>query len=155
MQLSSGHFTRREQLAERTLCNKIVKHIQEYPTVGLTLKSVLAWPSEAEAPTQVCITAVPDVWCGIEDVYLDEFGVREAFRCQGDRVVFLVTKDLCEKPDGRGHMIAYGSVVQERVVNSTIKAKTHQLSDVVEATGLPRACIAWTTRSGRLLPHVS
>ena len=39
-----------------------------------------------------------------------------------------------KKQESHEHIIAYGSVVQERVVNSTSKAETYQLSDVVAAT---------------------
>ena len=66
-----------------------------------------------------------------------------------------------KKQESHEHIIAYGSVVQKRVVNSTSKAETYQLSDVVAATVFfqERASQthmdAWITRSGTVLPQVS
>ena len=39
-------------------------------------------------------------------------------------------------------MISFSSTVQQRVVNSTIKSETYQLSDVVQSAGLMRAAVA-------------
>ena len=43
---------------------------------------------------------------------------------------------------GQLHLISFGSTVQKRVVNSTIKAETYQLVDVVESADLLRAALA-------------
>ena len=40
------------------------------------------------------------------------------------------------------HLISFQSVIQPRVVNSTIKAETYQLSAVVESADVLRAAIA-------------
>ncbi len=61
-------------------------------------------------------------------------------------------------------MISFSSTVQQRVVNSTIKSETYQLSDVVESADLIRAAIAdvhgaldrkqWETTAAKLMKSV-
>ena len=61
-------------------------------------------------------------------------------------------------------MISFSSTVQQRVVNSTIKSETYQLSDVVESADLIRAAIAdvhgaldrkqWETTAAKFMKSV-
>ena len=44
--------------------------------------------------------------------------------------------------EARLHFVSFASSVQKRVVNSTIKAETYQLTDVVESADLIRAAMA-------------
>ena len=64
----------------------------------------------------------------------------------------------------RCHLISFSSTVQQRVVSSTIKSETYQLSDVVESADLIRAAIAdvhgaldrmqWETTAAKFMKSV-
>ena len=58
------------------LCNSTRKCSQEDPTVGLTIKSVLAWSSRAGPPMQMCLAAVSEAPHGNASAYSDRLGVR-------------------------------------------------------------------------------
>ena len=71
--LSSRNFVRRQQAAGRSPFSCGFRHylVQQDPTVGLTSKSVVAWPSE-EAPGRMCIAAVSDASHSNADVHQAE-----------------------------------------------------------------------------------
>ena len=48
---------RSSAVSDNLLCNVMMKYSQEDPTVGLTIKSVLAWSSQAGPPMQICVAA--------------------------------------------------------------------------------------------------
>jgi hypothetical protein len=124
------------------LANKVVKYIQEDPCAGITFKPGLQWPAvPGESPT-FCIAAVSDASHGNEFEYLDDWGVREPFRSQGGKLIFLASKGILDVNEAVVHLVSFSSTVQKRVVNSTIKAETYQLTDVVEAADLVRAALA-------------
>ena len=55
--------------------------------------------------------------------------------------MFIASTYILDKEEAQVHLISFASTVQKRVVNSTIKAETHQLTDVVEAADLMRAAL--------------
>ena len=122
--------------------NKVVKAIQEDPTVGLTYNPGLKWPTEPGETPQICIAAVSDASQGNEEVFLDEWQEVETFRSQGAKLIFLADSSAIETDQAQVHLVSFASSIQQRVVNSTIKAETFQLTDVVEAADLVRAAIA-------------
>ena len=69
-------------------------------------------------------------------------GVGEQFRSQGAKLIFLGNKEIATEDEGQVHLVSFSSAVQARVVNSTIKAETYQLSNVFESAHLIRAAIA-------------
>ena len=128
-------------VSDIVLANKIVKHVQEDPCAGITFGPGLRWPA-AEGDAPLCIAAVSDASHGNEQVYLDAWEVREPFRSQGGKLIFLTHSDIKHADIATVHLVSYSSTVQKRVVNSTIKAETYQLTDVVEAADLLRATLA-------------
>ena len=108
----------------------------EDPTVGITYKPGLEWPRGRGDPLRICVAAVSDASHGNEEEYLSDWDVREAFRSQGAKLVFIASTDILDKEEAQVHLISFASTVQKRVVNSTIKAETYQLTDVVEAADL-------------------
>ena len=90
----------------------------------------------------ICIAAVSDASHGNESVILQDWNVRETFRSQGAKLVFITDRHVIDRESTRLHLVSFGSTVQKRVVNSTIKAETYQLTDVVEAADLIRATLA-------------
>ena len=94
--LSFRIFVRRKQAAERSPLSGGFQHnsaqqvdethSSKDPTLGLTLKSVVASTME-EVPLRMCIAAVSDASHGDEDAHVDEFGASEAFRSQGGKVL--------------------------------------------------------------------
>jgi hypothetical protein len=122
--------------------NKVVKYVLEDPKIGLYYKPGLEWPTQPGQQMIICVAPVSDASHGNEEVYIDEWEVREAFRSQGAKMVFLASRDTIEQGEARVHVLSYNSIIQPRVVNSTIKAETYQLSTVVESADLIRAAIA-------------
>ena len=122
--------------------NKVVKHVLEDPKAGLTYRPGLEWPTQPGEQLRICVAAVSDASHGNEEVYIDEWEIREPFRSQGAKQVFLASTALIDQAEGQVHLLSFASTIQPRVVNSTIKAETYQLSLVVEAADLIRAAIA-------------
>ena len=57
-------------------------------------------------------------------------------------MIFLAEDRIAEADEAAVHLVSFSSKAQPRVVNSTLKAETYQLSDVVEAGDLIRAAFA-------------
>ena len=57
-------------------------------------------------------------------------------------MILLAPSHILDQEYSEVHALSFSSTVLKRVVNSTIKAETYQLSDVVEAGDLLRAAIA-------------
>ena len=89
----------------------------------------------------MCIGAVSDASHGNEEIYLDEWEIREPFRSQGAKLIFLASPELISDDSAHVHLISFSSTVLDRVVNSTIKAETYQLRNVQESADLIRAAI--------------
>ena len=115
------------------LANKIVRHVQEDPTTGLLFRPGLTWKEHRDAEVEICVVAVSDASHGSEHEFLDLWKVREPFRSQGGSLVFIADRRAETEDECRLHLVSFKSTVQKRVVNSTIKAETYQLSDTVEA----------------------
>ena len=79
---------------------------------------------------------------GNEEVWIDEWEVREPFRSQGAKMIFFADTQILQELEAHVHVISFASTIQPRVVNSAIKAETYQLSHVVEGADLLRAAIA-------------
>ena len=63
----------------------------------------------------------------------------ESFRSRGAKIILLTHTNAILEEEVRCHLISFSSTVQQRVVNSTIKSETYQLSDVVESADLIQA----------------
>eukprot|EP00972_Heterocapsa_arctica_P025316 3729685-Heterocapsa_arctica.AAC.1 len=122
--------------------NKIVKIVQEDPEAGLTYRPGLMCPSKPNEKPQIIVMAVSDASHGNEEEYLDDWDEREAFRSQGAKIAFIADASAVHNDEAQVHMISFSSTVIKRFVNSTIKAETYQLTDVVEAADLIRAALA-------------
>ena len=80
---------------------------------------------------------------GSEDEYLDDWDEREPFRSQGAKLIFLASKDILgDSQAGWVHLVSWSSTTLKRVVSSTMKAESYQLTEVVEAADLMRATLA-------------
>ena len=90
----------------------------------------------------MCIAPVSDASHGNESEYIDEWDVREPFRSQGAKLILLANDEIIEGHEARVHLISFSSTIQKRVVNSTIKAETYQLTDVIDAADVLRAALA-------------
>ena len=91
----------------------------------------------------MCIAAVSDASHGYEFEYLDDVGISlESFRSRGAKIILLTHTNAILEEEVRCHLISFSSTVQQRVVNSTIKSETYQLSDVAESSDLIRAALA-------------
>ena len=90
----------------------------------------------------MCIAAVSDASHGNGEVYLDDWHVRETFRSQGAKLIFLSSLEAVTAEQAHVHLLSFSSTVLKRVVNSTTKAETYQLTDVVEGADLLRAALA-------------
>ena len=110
--------------------------------MGLTYKTGVHWPSRAGETMELCIAAVSDASHGNEFDHFDDWELRESFRSQGATVILLTNTNAILEEEVRCHLISFSSTVQQRVVNSTIKSETYQLSDVVESADLIRAATA-------------
>lgn len=133
---------RKPLIRDIVLANQVVNVCLANPKAGLTYRPGLCWPSKPEHEVQLCIAAVSDASHGSEEVYLDDWEEREAFRSQGAKMLFLTTTDILTQTKAQVHLVSFSSTVQPRVVNSTIKAEGYQLSAVVECADLLRAAIA-------------
>ncbi len=120
----------------------VERYVKETKDVGLTYKTGVHWPSRAGEKLEMCIAAVSDASHGNEFEYLDDWELRESFRSQGAKVILITNTKAILEEEVRCHLISVSSTVQQRVVNSTIKSETYQLSDVVESADLIRAAIA-------------
>eukprot|EP00972_Heterocapsa_arctica_P096623 14254810-Heterocapsa_arctica.AAC.1 len=65
----------------------------------------------------------------------------EAFRTQGTKIVFIADASAVCNDEAQVHMVSFSSTVIKRVVHSTIKDETYQLTDVVEGADLIRAAL--------------
>ena len=122
--------------------NKVVDHCMEDPKVGITYRPGLRWPTEPGDEMELSVVPVSDASHGNEEIYLDEWECREAFRSQGAKLVFLGDKKIATSDEAFVHLLSFASVIQPRVVNSTIKAESYQLSNVLESAHIIRAAIA-------------
>ena len=91
---------------------------------------------------ELCVAAVGDASHGDEEIYLDEWECREAFRSQGAKLIFLAEQKIATADEALVNLLSFASVIQPRIVNSTIKAETYQLSNVLESAHIIRAAIA-------------
>ena len=134
---------RKPVVSDIILANQVVRFVQQDPTVGLTYRPGLRWPKSGER-VQICIAAVSDASHGNDEEYIDEWEEREAFRSQGAKLIFLADIDMTDdnKTKAMVHLVSFSSNVQKRVVNSTIKAETYQLAEVIESADLIRAAMA-------------
>ena len=83
--------TRKPNVADLVLANKVVKYVLEDPTVGITYKPGLEWPKGRGDPLRICVAAMSDASHGNEEGYLSDWDVREAFRSQGAKLVFIAS----------------------------------------------------------------
>jgi hypothetical protein len=152
-------------IEEVKLANKLVKIVLESLGQGLVFKPVIPWPSHPGEPVRMCLAAVSDASHGNESEYQDDWKVRENFRSQGGKLVFLADQGVRDGEKAHVHLISFGSTVIKRVVSSTIKAETYQLSDVVESADVLRVALAdahgaitnpdkWESESAAWMPLV-
>ena len=90
----------------------------------------------------ICIIACSDASFGGEDEWLDEWQEREAFRSQGAKLIFIADSSILDGDEAQVHCVSFASTIQKRVVSSTMKAESYNLTEVVEAADLIRAAIA-------------
>ena len=133
---------RKAVVSDLLLANKVVKYVQDDPDAGITFRAGLQWPEVVGEKPTFSIAAVSDASHGGEFEYLDDWKAHEAFRSQGAKLIFLADPGIATNERATVHLISFGSTVQKRVVNSTIKAETYQITDVVEAADLIRATVA-------------
>ena len=141
--------SRKASVQDMLMANTVVNYVQEDPKRGITFKAIDMWPARADDPHPV-IVAVSDASHGNEydwvpgppdndspDLYdEDEWQVREPFRSQGGKLICLAPERILCQECSEVHLVSFSSTVQKRVVNSTNKAETYQLTDVVEAGDL-------------------
>ena len=58
------------------------------------------------------------------------------------KLIFISDTSILSTDEVRVHLISFSSIIQKRVVSSTMKAESYQLTEVVEAADLIRAAIA-------------
>lgn len=133
-------------VSDLSYANRVVKHVQQDPKVGMTFRPGLLWPTHSSVAAgerpRICIAAVSDASHGGEDEWLDDWEEREPFRSQGAKLVFIASTDILDTDEGFVHLISFSSTIQKRVVSSTMKAESYQLAEVVEAADLLRAALA-------------
>ena len=142
--------------------NKVVQYAQSTADSGMTFRPGIRWPAPGDARTSsrhagehdaskssehvpepdFCIIACSDASHGGEDEYLDEWQEREAFRSQGAKLIFISDTSIPHGDKTQVHCVSFSSTIQKRVVSSTMKAESYQLTEVVEAADLIRAAIA-------------
>ena len=143
--------------------NKVVQYAQSTADSGMTFRPGIRWPAPGDARTfsrhadgehdaskssehvpepDLCIIACSDASHGGEDEYLDEWQEREPFRSQGAKLIFISDTSILHGDKTRVHCVSFSSTIQKRVVSSTMKAESYQLTEVVEAADLIRAAIA-------------
>ncbi len=155
----------KKPIVEDTLkCNKCARYVKETKDVGLTYKTGVHWPSRVGEKMELCIAAVSDASHGNEFEHPDDWELRESFRSQGAKVILLTNTNAIDEEDVRCRLISLSITVQQRVVNSTIKSETDQLSGVVESADLIRAAIAdlhgaldrkhWETTAAKFMKSV-
>ena len=57
-------------------------------------------------------------------------------------LLFIASVDILDKDEAHVHLVNFKSTIQKRVVSSTMKAESYQLTEVVEAADLLRATLA-------------
>ena len=103
--------SRKPIVSDIILANKVVKYVSETPKTGLTYKPCTFWPRVPGEANPMCMAAVSDASHGNEEVYLDEFATREAFRSQGAKLVFLADAGVAVNDAADVHLISFGSTV--------------------------------------------
>ena len=98
--------------------------------------------SEHVLEPDICIIACTDASHGGEDEWLNDWQEREPFRSQGAKLIFISDTSILKEDITRVHLVSFASTIQKRVVPSTTKAESYQLTEVVEAADLIRAAIA-------------
>ena len=125
--------------------NKIVSMVHSTATLGLVYRpGGVCWPTRdtIESGIKICIAAVSDASHGSEDEWLDEWQEREPFRSQGAKVLFIADIAILDQDEGAVHLVSFASTTLKRVVSSTMKAESYQLTEVVEGADLMRAALA-------------
>ena len=142
--------------------NKVVQHAQSTADSGMCFRPGLRWPAPGDVRTcsrhankddaskssehviepDFCIIACSDASHGGEDEWLDEWQEREAFRSRGAKLIFISGTSILDTDEAQVHLVSFSSTIQKRVVSSTMKAESYQLTEVVEAADLIRAAIA-------------
>ena len=132
-------------VSDLVYANTTIQYVRETPTFGLVFRpGGVRWPSRENIKDGVllCISAVSDASHGNEDEYLSEWDEREPFRSQGAKLIFIADSAIISSDAGAVHLVSFSSTVQKRVVSSTMKAESYQLTEVVEAADLMRAALA-------------
>ena len=143
------------------MANKVVDHVIETADLGMYFRPGLRWPAPGDVRTlsrhtpgdettssvhtvepDFCIIACSDASHGGEDEWLDEWQEREPFRSQGAKLIFIADSSILTGDETHVHLVSFSSTIQKRVVSSTMKAESYQLTEVVEAADLIRAAIA-------------
>ena len=119
-----------------------MKFVKETPDEGLTFRPGLQWPSPDQPILQLCMLAVSDASHGNEDEWVDDWQVREPFRSLGGKAIFLGSMDAISGDHARVHVVSFGSSLLKRVVNSTMKAETYQMTEVQDSADTMRAAFA-------------
>ena len=142
--------------------NKVAQYAQSTADTGITFRPGLSWPKPGDARTcsrhvgeddaskvsehvlepDICIIACTDASHGGEDEWLNDWQEREAFRSQGAKLIFISDTSILDSDEAQVHLVSFSSTIQKRVVSSTMKAESYQLTEVVEAADLIRAAIA-------------
>ena len=114
-----------------------MNYVKETSIVGMWCTSgMITWPSNDDPPSE------SDASHGNEGEQLCDWDEVNVFRCQGAKALFICDERLVSQDQRSVHPVACSSVVQKRVVNSTMQAETYQLVDVVDASDLLRAGLA-------------
>jgi len=112
------------------------------PTIRITYRPGLRWPTQPGDTLELSVVPVSDASHGNEEIYIEELEVREQFRSEGAKLICLGDSNINTGDAAMVHLLSFGSVIQPRVANSTIKAESYQLSTVVESAHIIRAAIA-------------
>ena len=120
--------TKKPIVEDVILRNKVVEQTKKDPEAALVWKpGVVAWPSKDDPELKLCMMVVSDASNGGVDEWIPDEEVREPFRSQGGKLVFLGDKEEVETTQESGvHILHFGSHIVRRVCNSTIKAETYQ-----------------------------
>ena len=114
--------------------NKLVQILKQTANKGIRYKSGLDW-------NNLVAVGVSDAGHGGTDVVVeyDEEEVREPFRSQGGKLVFLADPSILTNKEAMMHLISFSSAALKRVLRATIQAEVYQLQLTVEGMGMVRA----------------
>ena len=102
---------------------------------------------------------------GNNDEWTDDWEVREAFRSLGGKCIFISNMEAISGTLLRLHLLSFGSQLVKRIVNSTMKADTYQMTEVQDAADTLRAAFChlhvpelqfhnWETRAAQFMVSV-